>query len=155
MEMLEEKIRELYRIAAELEEKYPGRRFTPDGHLVGSIGEVYAAEKYGLTLLETGSEKHDACSADGRLIQIKITQTDRISIYSEPDYYPLRTVFGKLKRIVEISDRDWLFQYDVLEDFYRIARFSFGAITVEECKESVSTNIGKILFVIVDKDNCS
>ena len=43
--MLEEKIRELYRITAELEEKYPGRCFTPDGHLVGSIGEVYAAEK--------------------------------------------------------------------------------------------------------------
>ena len=84
--MLEEKIRELYRITAELEEKYPGRRFTPDGHLVGSIGEVYAAEKYGLTLLEASSEKHDALSADGRLIQIKITQTDRISIYSEPDY---------------------------------------------------------------------
>ena len=84
--MLEEKIRELYRITTELEEKYPGRYFTPDGHLVGSIGEVYAAEKYGLTLLEVNSEKHDALSADGRLIQIKITQTDRISIYSEPDY---------------------------------------------------------------------
>ena len=84
--MLEEKIRELYRITAELEEKYPGRRFTPDGHLVGSIGEVYAAEKHGLTLLETGSEKHDALSADGRLIQIKITQTNRVSIYSEPNY---------------------------------------------------------------------
>ena len=84
--MLEEKIRELYRITAELEEKYPGRHFTPDGHLVGSIGEVYAAEKYGLTLLEASSEKHDARSADGRLIQIKITQTDRVSIYSEPDY---------------------------------------------------------------------
>ena len=84
--MLEEIIRELYKITAELEEKYPGRRFTPDGHLIGSIGEVYAAEKYGLTLLEASSEKHDARSADGRLIQIKITQTDRISIYSEPDY---------------------------------------------------------------------
>ena len=84
--MLEEKIRELYKIAAELEEKYPGRRFTPDGHMVGSIGEVYAAEKYGLSLLEASSEKHDARSANGRLIQIKITQTDRVSIYSEPDY---------------------------------------------------------------------
>ena len=76
----------MFRELSELEEKYPGRRFTPDGHLVGSIGEVYAAEKYGLALLETGSEKHDARSADGRLIQIKITQTDRVSIYSEPDY---------------------------------------------------------------------
>ena len=85
LEMLEEKIRELYRITAELEEKYPGRRFTLDGHLVGSIGEVYAAEKYRLALLETSSEKHDALSADGRLIQIKITQTDRVSMYSEPD----------------------------------------------------------------------
>lgn len=86
LEMLEEKIRELYRITAELEEKYPGRCFTPDGHLVGSIGEVYAAEKYGLILLEASSEKHDARSTDGRLIQIKITQTDRVSIYSKPDY---------------------------------------------------------------------
>ena len=85
-EMLEEKIRELYGITAELEEKYPGRRFTPDGHLVGSIGEAYAAEKYGLSLLKACSEKHDARSEDGRLIQIKITQTDRVSIYSEPDY---------------------------------------------------------------------
>lgn len=74
-----------------------------------------------------------------------------INAYSEfqTRYSPLRTVFGKLKRIVEISDRDWLFQYGVLEDFYRIARFSFGATTVEKCKKSVSTNIGKILFVIV------
>ena len=84
--MLEEKIREMYRITAKLEEKYPGRRFTPDGHLVGSIGEVYAAEKYGLSLLEASSEMHDARSGDGRLVQIKITQTDRVSIYSEPDY---------------------------------------------------------------------
>ena len=86
LEMLEEKIRELYRITAELEEKYPGRCFTPDGHLVGSIGEVYAAEKYGLSLLEASSEIHDARSTDGRLVQIKITQTNRVSIYSEPDY---------------------------------------------------------------------
>lgn len=84
--MLKEKIQELYRITSELEKKYPGRRFTPDGHLVGSIGEVYAAEKYGLALLEASSEKHDARSADGKLIQIKITQTDRVSMYSKPDY---------------------------------------------------------------------
>ena len=42
--MLEEIIRELYKITAELEEKYPGRRFTPDGHLIGSIGDVCCGE---------------------------------------------------------------------------------------------------------------
>ena len=43
--MLSEKIKELYRITAELERRYPGRKFTIDGHLVGSIGEVIVAER--------------------------------------------------------------------------------------------------------------
>jgi hypothetical protein len=29
-----------YEIVSELENLFPGRRFTPDGHLVGSPGEV-------------------------------------------------------------------------------------------------------------------
>jgi hypothetical protein len=28
----------IYKAVEELEEAYPGRKFTPDGHLVGSIG---------------------------------------------------------------------------------------------------------------------
>ena len=40
----------IYRATAELQKRYPGRPFTPDGHLVGSIGEVVAAEALGLTL---------------------------------------------------------------------------------------------------------
>jgi len=39
-----ELIRQIYAIVDELERLYPGRRFTPDGHLVGSIGEAYSAE---------------------------------------------------------------------------------------------------------------
>ncbi|MEE0027623.1 MAG: hypothetical protein U0J70_08535, partial [Atopobiaceae bacterium] len=41
-------IGEIYKLTNRLEAMYPGRHFTPDGHLVGSIGEVHAAEKYGL-----------------------------------------------------------------------------------------------------------
>ena len=37
---ISERIRRIYEITAELEELYPGRHFTPDGHMVGSIGEV-------------------------------------------------------------------------------------------------------------------
>jgi hypothetical protein len=33
----------LYEIVDELEEIFPGRHFTPDGHLVGSLGESLAA----------------------------------------------------------------------------------------------------------------
>jgi hypothetical protein len=33
-------IRQLYSVVVALEEEFEGRKFTPDGHLVGSIGEV-------------------------------------------------------------------------------------------------------------------
>ncbi len=41
----------LYRIVDRLEALFPGRKFTPDGHLVGSIGEALAAHMFGLDLL--------------------------------------------------------------------------------------------------------
>ena len=81
-----EKIRELYKITNELEAAFPGSKFTPDGHMIGSIGEVLVAEKYGLELLENSAQIHDAKTKDGRLVQIKATQTNRISISSEPEY---------------------------------------------------------------------
>jgi hypothetical protein len=79
-------IRELYQIVAQLEEAFPGRKFTPDGHLVGSLGEVFAAERYGLTLLRGSAEIHDATTSDGRLVQIKATQGRNIGLRSEPEY---------------------------------------------------------------------
>ena len=44
-------IRKIYALVDQLETKHPGRHFTPDGHMVGSLGEAYAEETYGLTLL--------------------------------------------------------------------------------------------------------
>lgn len=83
---LSNKIKELYKITNELEEEYPGRKFTVDGHLVGSIGEVIVAEHYGLTLLPSSTKTHDAYSKDKKFVQIKATQVKSISISSEPDY---------------------------------------------------------------------
>ena len=84
--MISDKIKELYKITNELESRYPGRKFTPDGHLVGSIGEVLVAEHYDLTLLPNSSETHDAVSKDGKFVQIKATQINRIAISSEPEH---------------------------------------------------------------------
>ena len=78
---LSSSIEELYQIVARLESMYPGRKFTLDGPLVGSIGEVIAKERYGLELLPSSSERHDAVAKDGRMVQIKATQ-----INSEPEY---------------------------------------------------------------------
>jgi len=64
-------IQELLIITRKLNERY-NRSFTLDGRLVGDIGEVLAAEKYGLKLFTENNYKHDAIQVKtGRLIQIK------------------------------------------------------------------------------------
>ena len=83
-EQAAEKIKELYEISAELERLFPGRHYTPDGHMIGSIGEALAASYYGLELFPASEETHDAKAPDGRLVQIKATQINRISLSSEP-----------------------------------------------------------------------
>lgn len=77
-------IRQLYSVVAELEALYPGRKFTPDGHLVGSIGEVIASERYHLTLLPASAVAHDAMAEDGTLVQIKATQATSVGLRAEP-----------------------------------------------------------------------
>ena len=84
--MLSDKIKQLYKITNDLEQTYPGRKFTVDGHLVGSIGEVIVAEHYGLSLLPNSTKTHDAVSKEGKQVQIKATQVKGIAISSEPDY---------------------------------------------------------------------
>lgn len=79
-------IGELYAVVAKLETKYPGRHFTPDGHMVGSLGEVVAAERYGLELFEASHPVHDAVAVDGKLVQIKATQGTKIALNECPDY---------------------------------------------------------------------
>lgn len=53
------------------------RPFTPDGHLVGSIGEVYARQYYGVELYGPSHRGYDGIW-QGREVQIKATQ--RISV---------------------------------------------------------------------------
>ena len=76
----------LYAISQELEQLFPGRHYTPDGHRVGSIGEVLAAGCYRLELFTAGAETPDAKAPDGRLVQIKVTQMKRVSLSSKPEW---------------------------------------------------------------------
>ena len=78
-------ITELYSLVSRLEKLFPDRRFTPDGHLVGSIGEVLATHRYSLKLFPSSYQDHDAKTEDGRLVQIKATQVKSIGLYSRPD----------------------------------------------------------------------
>ncbi|MBO7675571.1 MAG: hypothetical protein J6S63_11285 [Atopobiaceae bacterium] len=73
-------VKDIYRAVSELEGLYPGRRFTPDSHMVGSLGEVVAAERYCLNLIEPSHPVYDAYDHGGRLVQIKTTQGNKVGI---------------------------------------------------------------------------
>jgi hypothetical protein len=77
-------IRNIYRQVARLEALHPGRKFTPDGHLVGSLGEAHAAYSYKLELLPNSKAGHDARNRSGRLVQIKTTQRSSVGLTSRP-----------------------------------------------------------------------
>ena len=79
-----ELIKDLYRLVGELERMFPGRHFTPDGHMVGSIGECLAAYYYNLELLPASSEGRDAV-VNGRDVEIKATQGNAIGLRSCPE----------------------------------------------------------------------
>lgn len=78
----------IYEQIKQLEELFEERKFTMDGHLVGSIGEVLAAYHYDLELYPLSEPIHDAYTLNNtnKNIQIKTTQIDRIGLGIKPDY---------------------------------------------------------------------
>jgi hypothetical protein len=83
-----ELLNQLYETTAALEDMFEGRSFSPDGHLVGSIGEVVAAYMFDLRLVSASNKGYDALSNDGRKrqVEIKFTQGDRIGIRHKPQH---------------------------------------------------------------------
>lgn len=88
---LPEAIKKLLSIVKEMEERYPGKKFTLDGRLVGDLGEVLVAEKYDVTLYAKQEKKYDGFSSDNKQVQIKATFKDKLGFpclkEDVPDYY--------------------------------------------------------------------
>lgn len=76
----------LYGATDRLEALFPGRKFTLDGHLVGSIGEVIAAYMFNLELNRASTMAHDAVCAAGRRVEIKFTQGRSVAIRHQPEH---------------------------------------------------------------------
>ncbi len=83
----------IYHAVHALEQKYPGRKFTPDGHLVGSIGEVIDAEAIGLRLYPASHPGHDAEDEQGRKVQIKLTGGSSVALRATCDRLLVMRVF--------------------------------------------------------------
>lgn len=79
-------VKDLYTTVKELEAMFPGRHFTPDGHMVGSIGECLVADAYNLELLTASNKGFDAISLSGKKVEIKATQSKRVAFRHEPEH---------------------------------------------------------------------
>jgi hypothetical protein len=80
-----ELLRAIYESVDALEMMFPGRHFTPDGHMIGSLGEALASFHYGIELSRASAQCHDGI-CDGRSVQVKATQGTRVAITSEPEH---------------------------------------------------------------------
>ena len=65
---------------------FPGRHFTPDGHMVGSIGECLVADAYRLELMNASNKGYDALSPSGLQVEIKATQAKSVAFRSQPEH---------------------------------------------------------------------
>lgn len=72
-------LKQIYSAVAGLERMFPGRHFTPDGHLVGSLGEAIASHYYGITLYPASHAVYDG-RIKNRKVQIKATQKSSVEI---------------------------------------------------------------------------
>ena len=79
-------VKQLYSTVNELEAMFPGRHFTPDGHMVGSLGECLVANAYGLELMTASNKGYDAVSKGGLKVEIKATQSKSAAFRSEPEH---------------------------------------------------------------------
>jgi len=71
---------QLFSLVEELEAAAPGVNFSPAGSMIGTIGEVIAAARYGLELAKSANEGFDAIAPDGRKVEVK-TSTRKYGIF--------------------------------------------------------------------------
>lgn len=81
----EELIKEVFAACAELSNRF-GRPVSPDGHLVGSLGEVFVRDRMGLELMPPSNEGFDARTSDGVPVEIKATTRNSIALSSNGSF---------------------------------------------------------------------
>lgn len=79
-------VKQLYATVNELQEMFPGRHFTPDGHMVGSLGECLVADAYGLELKTASNKGYDGITKNGVEVEVKATQSKSVAFRSQPQH---------------------------------------------------------------------
>ena len=79
---------DLYLSVEKLQAVFPDRKFTPDGRMVGDIGEAIAALKFGIILDKKSKQHWDGFCIDSigkkQMVQVKTTQKDETYLKKPP-----------------------------------------------------------------------
>ena len=67
-------LRSIYDAVDELERMFPDRHFTPDGHLVGSLGEALASFHYGIVLDQVTKLRPSVMTARAAIVGFRSRQ---------------------------------------------------------------------------------
>jgi len=107
-------VKQLYATVHELERLFPGRHFTPDGHMVGSLGEALVADAYDVELLTASNKGFDALSSTGQQVEIKATQANRVAFRHQPAFAIVLKIFpdGTFAEIYDGPGQSIWLQFD-------------------------------------------
>lgn len=139
-------IKKLLAITQKLRDKYIhlNKQFSLDGKLVGDIGEVLVAEKYGLELYSENTPIHDAFEkTTNRKVQIKSTMKGYCYFpFSDvPDYFISVRILedGKLEELFNGSGQFILEHYIQKRNIkpYRKSYYSLSIRLLEELNKQV------------------
>ena len=83
-----QRLSQLYQIVDRFEEMFPGRKFSPDGHLLETLGKVIAEYMFDVELVPTGrgNAEFEARAKDGGSVKIILTQGNKVTMKGAYDY---------------------------------------------------------------------
>ena len=86
---IQQAVKKLLAIVEELQQRYPKKKFTLDGRLVGDLGETLVEQDYELELFDTLKKHYDGLTPDGKNVQIKTTMKNALTFPCDhtPDFY--------------------------------------------------------------------
>ena len=111
-----EKIAAIYEIANELGREFHISTCTPDGHLVGAIGQIAAKIAFGLEFGSDQTEHNCTWSDENRNINVQVRCTGRgsIAIRKEPEYL-IALGISEIGKIYLLYNGPWKYVWKRIE----------------------------------------
>ena len=130
-----------------LERRFPSRKFTLDGHLIGSIGEVIAELVYGIKLCKPSNKGFDG-TCDGKEVQIKITQGTSIDIKYEPEVLIVLFYDKKQNEFYEVYNGSGNDAWNLRGNKHQNGEYSISINKLSEINKKARNKLNKSIDIL-------